>query len=161
MYNVLSAKNLTLNVKFEHDKFTTPKSRVLVNGSCVRASFHVIRTAREGRVLEIFFHAKDPHRAIITEGCTAPYCRDRRPGARRRPLPAGAQAAPPAETGAAIDELDLLLTTMADLERDVRVEVGVDDRPGRRQQIVDTHLQQAQRGQQRRGGQSARGSPGV
>ena len=40
----------------------------------VRAAFHTIRTIQTGRVLQVFFHSKDPHHAIITEGCTAPNC---------------------------------------------------------------------------------------
>ena len=76
VYCLLSAKNLSVNMKIIHDTFTTPRSKVRVRGSWIRGVFHAIRTARTGRRLQIFFHAADPRRAIITEGCTAPYCRD-------------------------------------------------------------------------------------
>ena len=75
VYNALSAKNLSFNLLVEHDTFRTTYSKLNVHGSWIRASFHTIRTVT-GRILQIFFHAKDPHKAIITEGCTAPYCRD-------------------------------------------------------------------------------------
>ena len=76
VYCLLSAKNLSVNVKIIHDNFTTPRSKVRVRGSWIRGVFHAIRTARTGRRLQIFFHAADPRRAIITEGCTAPFCQD-------------------------------------------------------------------------------------
>ena len=52
----------------------------------VRAAFHTIRTIKTGRVLQVFFHSKDPHRAIITEGCTAPSCNDDQGSGRRYEL---------------------------------------------------------------------------
>jgi len=76
VYSALSAKNLSVNLMTEHDSFVTPFSRLGVHGSWVRAIFHTIWTRATGRVLRVFFHAIDPHRAIITEGCTAPFCRD-------------------------------------------------------------------------------------
>uniref|UniRef100_A0A7S3EVJ9 Uncharacterized protein n=1 Tax=Haptolina ericina TaxID=156174 RepID=A0A7S3EVJ9_9EUKA len=76
VYCLLSAKNLSINMKTIYDTFITPFSKVPVRGSWVIGVFHSIRTAQTGRRLQIFFHAADPRRAIITEGCTAPYCRD-------------------------------------------------------------------------------------
>ena len=35
-----------------------------------------MRSHRSGALYQAFFHAKDPHRAVITSGCTAPYCKD-------------------------------------------------------------------------------------
>jgi hypothetical protein len=64
-----------------------------VHGSWVRAAFHTVQTSWTGRLLEIFFHAIDPHRAIITEGCTAPLCCPLHPtstGGRRHVLTEGA-----------------------------------------------------------------------
>ena len=48
----------------------------------MRAISGTVRTNLTGRVLQIFFHAIDLHRAIITEGRSAPNCTDGgRPGA--------------------------------------------------------------------------------
>ena len=88
VYNLLSAKNFSVNIKVEDDNFTSPYSKLRVRGSWIRATFYAIRTARTGRQLQVFFHARDPRRAIITEGCTAPYCRDA-PGGRRLELADG------------------------------------------------------------------------
>ena len=79
---MLSARNLSLNVLIEHNSFRTPFSRLNVHGSWVRATFHTVRTARSGRLLQVFFHSVDPRRAVVTEGCTAPYCRDAPSGRR-------------------------------------------------------------------------------
>jgi len=84
VYSALSARNFSLNIKIVHDNFTSPHSKLNVQGSWIRAALHAVRTARTGRRLQIFFHAKDPHRAIVTEGCTAPYCKDAPPGVGRR-----------------------------------------------------------------------------
>ena len=84
----MSARNLSLNVLIEHDAFQTPYSRLNVHGSWVRAAFHTVRTVRSGRLLQVFFHAIDPHRVVITEGCSAPYCRDN-PEGRRHVLAEG------------------------------------------------------------------------
>ena len=75
VYNALSARNLSLNLKFEHSTFLTPFSKLNVHGSWVRAAFHTLRTGKSGRILQVFYHSVDPHRATITEGCTAPYCK--------------------------------------------------------------------------------------
>lgn len=74
VYNALSARNLSLNLLFEHDRFTSPHSKLNIHGSWVRAAYFVVRV-RTGRLLHVLFHAKDPHRAIITEpGCSPPVC---------------------------------------------------------------------------------------
>ena len=73
MYSALSARNFSLNLLIEHDNFTSPFSRLHIHGSWCGAAFHT--GARPGRVgCCIFFHAVDPHHAVITEGRTAPYC---------------------------------------------------------------------------------------
>jgi hypothetical protein len=74
VYNVLSAKNLSFNLLVEHDIFRTSYSKLNVHGSWVRASLHVIRTARSGRLLHVFFHAIDPRIAIVTEVCNGRAC---------------------------------------------------------------------------------------
>jgi len=81
-YVALSARNFSLNLLIEHNTFHTPYSKLDVHGSWVRAAFQTVRTSATSRLVHIFFHAVDPHRAIITEGCTAPYCRDGHPGHR-------------------------------------------------------------------------------
>ena len=75
----------------EHDTFRTPFSKLSVRGSWIRAAFHTVRTRQTGRLLQIFFHGVDPHRAVITEGCTAPICSDGKAGAHRHVLIEGAQ----------------------------------------------------------------------
>jgi hypothetical protein len=70
-------------------RVTAPYSKLNVHSSWMRAAFHTLRTSRRGRTLHIFFHAKDPHRAIITEGCSAPYCNDN-PHSHRYELTEGA-----------------------------------------------------------------------
>ena len=64
VYNALSARNLSLNIMIEHDTFRTPYSKLIVKGSWVRAAFHSIRT-HPGRLLQLTFHARDPHRAVL------------------------------------------------------------------------------------------------
>ena len=76
VYCALSARNLSLSLLVEDSNFTTPYSKLNVHGSWVRAAFHTLRTSETGQLLHVFFHANDPHKAVITEGCTAPYCRD-------------------------------------------------------------------------------------
>ena len=75
-YNALSARNLSLNLLFEHTNFISPHSRLHIHGSWVRAAFFTVRTSRTGRLLHVFFHSKDPHRAIINErsGCLMHPC---------------------------------------------------------------------------------------
>ena len=68
VYAVLSSRNISLGVQFVHDNYTTPFSKMHVHGSWLRAAFWTLRTARSSRLLHIFFHATDPHRAVITEG---------------------------------------------------------------------------------------------
>ena len=63
-----------MSLYFEHANFTTPHSRVNVHGSWVRAAFWTLRTARTGRLLQVFYHSIDPRRCVVTEGCTPPYC---------------------------------------------------------------------------------------
>mmetsp|Transcript_31070 Transcript_31070/g.91234 ORF Transcript_31070/g.91234 Transcript_31070/m.91234 type:complete len:291 (-) Transcript_31070:360-1232(-) len=84
VYNALSARNLSVNLLLEHANFRTPHSKLTVHGSWVRAAFLTVRTARRGRLIQVFFHSSDPHRAIMTEGCTAPYCRDGRENSSSR-----------------------------------------------------------------------------
>jgi len=90
VYNALSARNLSVALLIEHGSFRTSHSKLNVHGSWVRGAFHTVRTRRTARVLQIFFHAIDPHRAVITEGCTAPYCKDRVAASRRHVLREGA-----------------------------------------------------------------------
>jgi len=91
VYSALSARNLSLNLLVEHAAFTSPFSRLNVRGSWVKAAYHTVRTKRTGRMFQIFFHAIDPHHAIVTEGCTAPHCTDQ-PNGRRHVLTEGAPA---------------------------------------------------------------------
>eukprot|EP00966_Prymnesium_polylepis_P047498 1099672-Prymnesium_polylepis.1 len=67
VYNALSARNLSVNLLLEHANFRTPHSKLTVHGSWVRAAFLTVRTARRGRLIQVFFHSSDPHRAIMTE----------------------------------------------------------------------------------------------
>jgi hypothetical protein len=75
IYNLLSAKNVSLNVKTEHDTFLTPFSKLNVHGSWIRAAFATIRTARTGRTLQVFQPASR-NDAVVTESCTAPECQN-------------------------------------------------------------------------------------
>eukprot|EP00966_Prymnesium_polylepis_P308105 7119995-Prymnesium_polylepis.1 len=92
IYNALSARNFSLNLMVEHALFRTPFSKLNVNGSWMRGAFHTVRTRQTGRLLQIFFHGVDPHRAIVTEGCTAPMCFDGKAGAHRHVVVHGAPA---------------------------------------------------------------------
>jgi len=76
VYNALSARNLSLNLLVEHDVYRTPFSKLNVRGSWNRAAFHTLRTSQTGHLVQVFFHAIDPHRAIITEGRSSPDCRN-------------------------------------------------------------------------------------
>ena len=67
VYNALSARKFSLNLLVEHDTLRTPFSKLNVHCSWVRAAFHLIRTRHTGRVLQVFFHSIDPHKAVITE----------------------------------------------------------------------------------------------
>lgn len=53
VYNVLSARNLSLNLLMENQAFRTTHSKLRVNGSWVRATFHTVRTIRTGRLLQV------------------------------------------------------------------------------------------------------------
>ena len=73
----------------EHETFTTKFSKLNVHGSWVRAVFHTLRTGHTGRQLQVFFHAVDARRAIITEGCAAPYCTDNQGRGKRHTVANG------------------------------------------------------------------------
>jgi len=77
VYNVLSARNMSLNVMVQHDVFNTPHSKLTVHGSFIRAVYQTLRTRQTARLLQIFFHAKDPHRVLVGQDCTPPFCRER------------------------------------------------------------------------------------
>lgn len=91
IYNMLSARNISLNLMIQHDTFRTPYSLLDVHGSWVRATFHTVRTSRSGQLLHIDFRTSNPHHAIIAEGCIAPHCVGLAQGNKRRVLTEGAQ----------------------------------------------------------------------
>ena len=56
-----------LGVQFFDDNYTSPYSKMHIHGSWLRAASWNLRTAQTPRLLHVFFHAVDPHRAVITE----------------------------------------------------------------------------------------------
>ena len=58
VYNVLSARDLSLSVRLEHSDYTSPYSKQLIHGSWVRAAFWVIRTRRSHSWLKISWEAR-------------------------------------------------------------------------------------------------------
>ena len=58
VYNVLSARDLSLSVRLEHSDYTSPYSKQLIHGSWVRAAFWVIRTRRSHSLLKISWEAR-------------------------------------------------------------------------------------------------------
>ena len=64
IYSLLSAEDVSLAVRFEHDDFHTPYSKQLVHGSWVRAAFWVVRLPAGEGLLRVNYSA---HGAGVAE----------------------------------------------------------------------------------------------
>ena len=59
IYSLLSAEDVSLAVRFEHDDFHTPYSKQLVHGPWVRAAFWVVRLPAGEGLLRVNYSAHD------------------------------------------------------------------------------------------------------
>jgi hypothetical protein len=64
VYNILSAANVSFQIRVVHDNFTTPFSKLSVRGSWIHSAYSVLRTA-SGRLLRMEFNAVTPSQAAI------------------------------------------------------------------------------------------------
>lgn len=66
IYNLLTAKNISINVLFRYADFNLPGPRhKLVHGSFMRECYIAIRSSLTGRLLHIEFHAATPKSATV------------------------------------------------------------------------------------------------
>jgi len=70
VYNLLSARNVSVNALFEHRHFVTPYSKVSVNGSWVMAVYISLDTSCS--TLSVAYGARAPHRATLQRRLRAP-----------------------------------------------------------------------------------------